>query len=43
MMFRNKWFMRGIYTYKGSVTNAHIAKKFNMPHKDLNLLMAARL
>lgn len=43
MMFRNKWFMRGIYTYKGSVTNAHIARKFNLPHKDLNLLMAARL
>ncbi len=43
MILRNKWFMRGVYTYKGSVTNAHIARKFNMPHKDLNLLMAARL
>lgn len=43
MIFRNKWFMKGVYTYKGSVTNQHIARKFNMPHKDLNLLMAARL
>ncbi len=43
MIFRNKWFMKGVYTYKGSVTNHHIAKKFNLPHKDLNLLMAARL
>lgn len=43
MIFLNKWFMRGVYTYKGSLTNAHIAKKFGLPHKDLNLLMAARL
>jgi alanine dehydrogenase len=43
MIFRNKWFMRGVYGYKGSVTNLHIARKFNLPHKDLNLLMAARL
>jgi len=43
MIFRNKWFLKGVYTYKGSVTNQHMAKKFNMSHKDLNLLMAARL
>lgn len=43
MIFRNKWFMRGVYSYKGSLTNAPIARKFNMKHKDLNLLMAARL
>jgi alanine dehydrogenase len=43
MIFRNRWFMKGVYAYKGSLTNAHIARKFNMKHKDLNLLMAARI
>jgi alanine dehydrogenase len=43
MIFSNKWFMKGVYAYKGSLTNADLAKKFNMPHKDLGLLMAARL
>lgn len=42
MIFTHKWFMRGVYTYKGSLTNAHIAKKFNLKHRDLSLLMAAR-
>ena len=42
MIFNNKWFMRGIYAYNGFVTNEHIADKFNMPYKDLNLLIAAR-
>ena len=43
MIFNNKWFMKGVYAYKGSLTNNHIAKKFNMAHKDLALLIAARL
>jgi alanine dehydrogenase len=43
MIFNCKWFMKGVYTYKGSLTNADIANKFNMKHKDLNLLMAARI
>lgn len=42
MIFATKWFMQGVYTYKGSLTNAHVANKFNLKHKDLNLLMAAR-
>ena len=42
MIFNNKWFMRGIYAYNGFVTNEHIADKFNMPYKDLNLLIAAQ-
>lgn len=42
MIFAHKWFMRGVYTYKGSLTNEHIARKFGMKHKDLGLLMAAR-
>lgn len=42
MMFGQKWFMKGVYTYKGSLTNVHLARKFNMKYKDLNLIMAAR-
>ncbi len=42
MILSTKWFTRGVYTYKGSLTNANIANKFNMKFKDLNLLLAAR-
>ena len=42
MMFENQWFMKGVYAYKGFVTNYHLAEKFRMKYKDLNLLMAAR-
>jgi len=42
MIFTHAWFMNGVYTYKGSVTNEHIANKFGMKFKDLSLLMAAR-
>lgn len=42
MMYTHKWFMRGIYTYRGSLTNAAIGRKFNLKFRDLNLLMAAR-
>lgn len=43
MLYTSRWVMKGVYTYKGSLTNAHIAQKFNMPYKDLSLLMMARL
>jgi alanine dehydrogenase len=42
MIFAHSWFMKGVYTYKGSLTNEHIALKFGMKHKDLGLLIAAR-
>jgi alanine dehydrogenase len=42
MIFNNSWFMKGVYAYNGHVTNTHIADKFNIPYKDLNLLIAAR-
>lgn len=42
MMYANRWFMKGVYTHKGTLTNAHIARKFNMRFKDLDLLLAAR-
>ncbi|MTI30963.1 alanine dehydrogenase [Xanthovirga aplysinae] len=42
MILTNQGFMKGVYTFKGSLTNASIAQKFNLKYKDLNLLMAAR-
>ena len=42
MIYQYSWFNRGVYAYKGSTTNLSIAKKFNLPYKDLNLLLAAR-
>ncbi|MCY7351314.1 MAG: alanine dehydrogenase [Cytophagaceae bacterium] len=43
MMFANQWFMKGVYCYKGTLTNASLARQFNMRYKDLSLLMAARM
>ncbi|MEY2704806.1 MAG: hypothetical protein RL407_868 [Bacteroidota bacterium] len=42
MIFTYKWFLRGVYTYRGSLTNAFLAKKFGLSHKELQLLLAAR-
>jgi alanine dehydrogenase len=43
MMYANRWFSKGVYAHGGTLTNQHIAKKFNMRHKDLSLLLAARM
>jgi len=43
MMYANRWFMKGVYSHNGMLTNAYIAKKFNMRYKDLSLLLAARI
>jgi len=42
MMFANNYFVKGIYTYKGSLTNQSLATKLGMKSKDLDLLLAAR-
>ena len=42
MIFQNKWFMKGVVCYKGSVTNLPLSKKFNLKYKDLGLILAAR-
>jgi alanine dehydrogenase len=42
MIFNYKWFLRGVYTYRGSLTNAYLGRKFGLPHKELQLLLAAR-
>jgi alanine dehydrogenase len=43
MIFSHKWFMKGVYTYKGGLTNEYVARKFGLKHKNIELLMAARI
>lgn len=43
MIYANRWFMKGVYCHKGTLTNSHIARTFNMRYKDLTLLLAARM
>jgi len=42
MLFSQRWMMRGIYTYKGHLSNAMIGHKTGLPFRDINLLLAAR-
>ncbi|GAA3948356.1 alanine dehydrogenase [Hymenobacter algoricola] len=42
VLFTNEHFRSGVYVYKGSLTNAAIAKKFNMRYKELSLMIAVR-
>lgn len=42
MIFSHKWFMKGVYTFKGSLSNATIGEKVGLTYRDLNLLLAAR-
>jgi len=43
MIFAHKWFMKGVYSYKGSLTNESVARKFGMKFKNIELLMAVRV
>jgi alanine dehydrogenase len=36
----SKGFRKGVYIYNGILTNSTLAEKFNLPYKDLDLLMA---
>lgn len=42
MIFSHSWFMKGVYTYKGNLTNEFLAKKFKMKFKNIELILAAR-
>jgi len=42
MIFIYQWFLKGVYAYKGFLTNIEIAEKTGLKYKDLHLLMAAR-
>lgn len=43
MIFGHKWFMKGVYTYKGNLTNESVARKFGMKFRNIELLLAARV
>jgi alanine dehydrogenase len=36
----SKGFRKGVYIYNGILTNSALAERFNLPYKDLDLLMA---
>ena len=42
VLFTNEHFRAGVYMYRGSLTNAAIAKKYNLRYKELGLLIAVR-
>jgi len=41
MMRFNQGLRNGVYTFNGAVTNEYLAKTFDLPFKDLNLIMGA--
>lgn len=43
IIFAKQWFTKGVYCFKGSLTNLSIAQRFNLRYKDLGLLIAARM
>ena len=43
MIFAKQWFTKGVYCFKGSLTNLTIAQRFNLRYRDLGLLAAARM
>jgi alanine dehydrogenase len=43
LIFADKFFTKGVYSYKGSLTNLPIAQAMGMRYKDMSLLLAARL
>ncbi len=43
MLWKNKSVRRGVYMYKGAITNRQVASYTKLPYKDLDLLMAARI
>jgi alanine dehydrogenase len=42
MIYNKTWFMKSVYSYKGSLTNLLLARKFNMGYKDISLLFPSQ-
>ncbi|MEN8248052.1 MAG: alanine dehydrogenase [Bacteroidota bacterium] len=43
MIFSHRWFMKGVYAYKGGLANFDLAKRYKLPYKDISLFSAARI
>src|SRR5690606_6250445 len=41
MIYIHKWFLRGVYTFKGGLTNEFLAQKYKLKYKNIELIMAA--
>jgi alanine dehydrogenase len=42
MIYAKKGFKSGVYSYKGCLTNILLSKRFNIPYKDIHLLLASQ-
>lgn len=42
-VFSKEWLLKGVYAYKGSLTNSSLAKRFGMNYKDMKLFLMSRL
>jgi len=42
LLFENRGVRNGVYTYKGCVTNAYIAKTFDLKYTDIDLLLTSK-
>lgn len=42
MMNQKKWFMKGVYSYRGCLTNLNMSKYYNLPYKALDLFLAVQ-
>jgi alanine dehydrogenase len=42
MIEQKSWFMKGVYSYKGCLTNQNLARIYNMDYKELQLFFASR-
>jgi alanine dehydrogenase len=43
LLFAKDWFMNGVYSYKGTLTNKGLARRLNMRYKDMGLFRVARM
>lgn len=42
-IFAKEWLMKGVYSYKGSLTNQSMSKRFDLKYKDMKLFLISRL
>ncbi|HEY5690919.1 MAG TPA: alanine dehydrogenase [Cyclobacteriaceae bacterium] len=43
MILSHRWFLKGVYSYKGNLTNEAIGRKFKLKYKNIELFVAARV
>jgi len=43
MILTHRWFLKGVYSYKGNLTNEAIGRKFKLKYKNIELFVAARV